>query len=83
MFGTSIVADRFLVSVESAPTYRGVRVDPTFRILLFKNQEMLPREIGFVFDEGEAEGFEFFGGLSGGHFVESLDGDSGVLGAEF
>ncbi len=44
---------------------------------------MLPREVGFVFDEGEAECFKFFGGLGGGHFVESFDGDSGVFGAEF
>ncbi len=44
---------------------------------------MLPGEVGFVFDEGEAHGFEFLDGLFGGHFVESFDGDACVFGSEF
>jgi hypothetical protein len=61
-----------------------VRVDSARRLyrLLFKNQEMLPWEVGFVFDEGEAQCFEFLGGLFGGHFVEGFDGDARVFGAE-
>lgn len=44
---------------------------------------MLPREIGFVLDEGEAHDFEFLDGLLSGHFVESFDGDSVILSAVF
>jgi len=44
---------------------------------------VLPGEVGFVFHEGKAEGFEFEDGLLGGHFVEGFDGDIGIFGAEF
>jgi hypothetical protein len=48
-----------------------------------ENEKVLPRQTGFVFHEGESEGFELLARLSFGHFVQGLDGDAGILGAVF
>ncbi len=55
----------------------------TTTLRFLEDEEVLPREVGFVFQEGEAEGFVFLDGLGGGHFVEGFDGDFGVFGAVF